>query len=322
MKKWKTSKQEMKALKLCENIEKIYKKFGINISIDDWIFDKNRTRFELELKGNTTEADIRARAPDVQSRLKLPLFQVLEEKFTVYIVASEQEIEYPRLSKVLDNLAEKLEKMKLPYIVGHDIMSQVVAVDLSTFPHLLLGGSTNSGKSVGLQALITTIIKIKSPSEVNLILIDVGAGDLTAFDGVPHLSCPVVQEHDSAYHTIAALKSEMERRIKLEHADQAEFKRLPKLVMVIDEFPALFSGGLEKNMTKDLVTALSSLLQRGRHARIHLVLAAQNPTCRNMKVDLGNITARIAYRCAKKTFRKQFLAKAELKIYEIRGRCS
>ena len=78
--------------------------------------------------------------------------------------------------------------------------------------------------------------------------------------------------------------------------------------MVIGEFPALFMG-LEKAVSKTLTDVISSLLQRGRHAKIHVVLSAQNPTFQNMKVDLGNITARIAFKCTKKNFSKTILGK-------------
>ncbi len=290
-------------------IEKMFKRYNINIAITDWENLKDRVRYEVKLKGNTRNADISARALDVGSRLKLPLFQVFVEKFTVYIVASNQEVENPRLPKILDDSAyeKTLEKTKLPYIVGHDTMGQVIIVDLVNFPHLLIGGSTNSGKSVGLQSLITSIAYNKSPSEANFILIDVGVGDLMAFEGIPHLSCPVVRDHNTVCNTLTALKDEMERRIQLEHTSIDELKRLPRLVLVIDEFPALFNGGIDKSASKTLVDTISSLLQRGRHAKIYLVLAAQNPTFHNMKVDLGNITARIAFKCAKKNFSETIL---------------
>lgn len=255
------------------------------------------------MKGKSREADVITYVSEVQSRLKLPLFQVVKDGYTLRIVASDQKIEYPRLLKILDNPAYEgeLDEAELPYVIGYDSLSQPVVVDVSEFPHLLLGGSTNSGKSVGLQALITSNINTKLPSEVNFILIDVGAGDLIVFDGIPHLSCPVVQDYDTAHHTITALKAEMERRIKLEHTDANEFERLPRLVVVIDEFPALFTRA-GNAATKALTNNISNLLQRGRHAKIHLILAAQNPTFKLMKVDLGNITARIAFRCAKKNF--------------------
>lgn len=105
----------------------------------------------------------------------------------------------------------------------------------------------------------------------------------------------------TATFTLAALNDELERRIELEYADKTSFEQLPRLVLVIDEFPALFVG-LEKAVSKTLTNVISSFLQRGGHAKIHVVLAAQNPTFQNMKVDLGNITARIAFKCAKKNF--------------------
>lgn len=294
---------------LGEKIEKLYKRFNVNLDIVDWKILRDRVRYEVRLKSNTRNANIAARALDVQSRLKLPLFQVVVEGFNVYIVASDQEVKYPRLPKILDSSAYEgtLEKMKLPYIVGHDTVGEVVIVDLAKFPHLLIGGSTNSGKSVGLRSLITSIAYNKSPSEVNFILIDVGAGDLMIFEGMPHLSCPVMRDLANACNTLSAIKTEMERRNGLEYTDPVEFKQLPRLVLVIDEFPALFNGGIDKKTSKTLVDTISSLLQRGRHAKIHLVLAAQNPTFHNMKVDLGNITARIAFKCARKNFSETIL---------------
>ena len=213
---------------------------------------------------------------------------------------------------------KKLTKMQLPYIVGHNITGQLVITDLSQNKHILLGGATNSGKTVGLHALITSIIVCKPSSFVNLILIDVGAADLVVFNGIPHLSCPVIREKNIAHHAILSLKDEMERRIEMQIMDMDNFKRLPQLLLVIDEFPALFSG-IDKNVAKSLTDALSDLLQRGRHAKVHVVLAAQNPTIQNMHIELGNITTRIAFRCAKKIFRKQFSENVVLKIYQARA---
>ncbi|MDE7242532.1 MAG: hypothetical protein K2O18_00940 [Oscillospiraceae bacterium] len=299
----------MNAFDLGEKIEKVFKRFNVNVELTDWTENNNRVRYDIKLRRNTTEEKLRAYAPDVQNRLKLPLFQVVTEDFDIYLVVSKHEAEYPRLPAILeDNVyREEVRKKKLPYFVGHNAMGKLVHVDLATLPHLLLGGASNSGKSVGLQAMIVSTAYTKRPSEVNLILIDVGAGDLMVFDGIPHLSCPVVRNCDAAYHTLMAVKDEMERRIDLEHTKPDDYRHLPRLVLVIDEFPALFTGQSSKEMSRAIAVAISSLLQRGRHAKIHLVLAAQNPTYQNMKIDLGNITARIAFRCARKNFSETIL---------------
>ena len=294
--------------KLSEKIEKTYGKFKVNIEIVDWDIRPDRICYEVKVKGTSREADVFSYASEVQSRLKLPLFHVEKKGFIICITTSDKNTKCPHLLKILGDPAyeEDLDEAELPYVIGYDSLGQPVVVDLSEFPHLLLGGSTNSGKSVGLQALITSNINTKPPSEVNFVLIDVGAGDLMVFDGIPHLSCPVVQDRDAAYYVITALKVEMERRINLGHANANEFERLSRVVVVVDEFPALCTGA-DKAMTKTLTNDISSLLQRGRHAKIHLVLAAQNPTFNLMKVDLGNITSRIAFRCAKKNFSETIL---------------
>ena len=197
--------------------------------------------------------------------------------------------------------------MQLPYAVGYNFTGHLEVIDLSQSPHLIFGGSTCSGKTVGLQSLIAGIAYVKPPFEVNFILIDVGATDLILFNGIPHLSCPVVRDRNLVCQVLLALTNEMERRMELRVKSSMQFEKLPRLVLAIDEFPALFSGLDDKQTIKQITSAISSLLQRGRHANIHVVLAAQNPTVQNMKVDLGNITARVAFNCAKKNFSETIL---------------
>lgn len=293
---------------LGEDIVKQFSKFNVNISITNRILVRDNIIFCIKPKGNTREAHIRANAPDVQLKLKLPLFYVVKNNFTLYLIVSRKRVIYKHLPFALYNPSyqKNWERIQLPYLIGYDVLGRLVVNDLVKFPHLLLGGSTSSGKSVGLQALIVSIAHSKPPSQVNFILIDVGATDLMFFEKLPHLSCPVVRDRTTAIHTLTALTTEMERRIELEYTDSSCFRQLPRLVVVIDEFPALFMG-VDKSASKTLIDNVSNLLQRGRHAKMHLVLAAQNPTIQNMKVDLGNITARIAFKCAKKNFSETIL---------------
>ncbi len=303
---------EKKARRLAEKIEKTFWRYKVNMEIVDCYISHDRAIFEVKLKGETREEQLLARVSDVQLRLKLPLFQTLKQDFTIYIVASDQEIVYDHLSQIFcsSQYMNACKKMFLPYVVGFDFIGRLIIVDLSKMPHLLVAGATNSGKTVGLQAMIASIIYSKRPSRVNLILIDVGASDLLPFEGVPHLSCPVIRERNSACQALEKLRTEMERRINVQSSDNESFKKLPRLVLVIDEFPALFVGMEDKRMVKLMTDAVSALLQRGRHAKIHVVLAAQNPTMQNMKVDLGNITGRIAFKCAKKNFSETILGES------------
>lgn len=299
---------EEKVNNLKEKISKYFGEFNVNLKLKWCHAIDNRNVFSIKTKGNTREAHVRANAPEVQRKLKLPLFHVVKWNFNLYLIVSWEQPVYGHLPDILNtpSFRKAQKQMCLPYIAGHDVLGRVIMDDLDQFPHLLLGGSTNSGKSVGLQALITSISSSKPPSKVNFILIDVGANDLMPFEGIPHLSCPIVQNRAIAEYVLKALFAEMERRIALERDSPNEFRWLPRLVLVIDEFPALFMGA-GKEMSKEFINILSSLLQRGRHTKIHLVLAAQNPTIQNMKIDLGNITARIAFQCAKRNFSETIL---------------
>ncbi|MDE5717154.1 MAG: hypothetical protein K2I53_05975 [Lachnospiraceae bacterium] len=298
--------------RLAEKIEKAFRRYKVNMEITSWYTSIERVIFEVKLKGETRKEQLLARVSDVQLRLKLPVFQAVTERFTIYIIVSDQEIVYDHLPQIFcsSQYMDACKKMFLPYVVGFDSIGRLIIVDLSKMPHLLVAGATNSGKTVGLQALIASIIYGKRPSRVNLILIDVGASDLLPFERVPHLSCPVIRERNSACQALEKLRTEMERRINVQSSDNESFKKLPRLVLVIDEFPALFVGVEDRRMVKLMTDAVSALLQRGQHAKIHVVLAAQNPAMQNMKVDLGNITGRIAFKCAKKNFSETILGES------------
>lgn len=301
--------QKVAADEMGENIEKEFKRYGAKIEVGKKIFLPDKIMFSIKTKGNTRISKLYDLVSEVQRKLKLPVFSLVNKDFQYYIVASDKRIENDHLPINLSkkNVIEKMSQMKLPYLVGHNVLGEMIFVDVSKEPHMLIGGSTNSGKTVGLKSLVASIIYSKSPSEVNIIMIDVGTGDLVLFNKIPHLSCPVIRDRAVACHVLIALEKEMESRIELQITHNKKFLHLPSLMLLIDEFPALFMGIDDKYLLKRMLNAVSGLLQRGRHAKIHLVLAAQNPTMQNMKVDLGNITARIAYRCAKKNFSETIL---------------
>lgn len=286
---------------LQEDLKKQYAKYRVKADFSGKKLKSGIYVFEIETKGSTQETHIRKYAPDVQRKLKLSMFQVVKQNFTLSLIVSKKKIEYDHLPKVLKSKRYKKnsKQMALPYVIGHNALGKLVVADISKFPHLLLGGATNSGKSVNLQALITSVAHSRSPAKVNFILIDTGVRSLWPFEGLLHLACPIIHDRMTAMYALEAVSSEMERRINLEYTDQNSYDQLPRLVLVIDEFPTLFTG-VEKDMAKSMQNMLSDLLQRGRHAKIHLVLAAQNPSFQNLKVDHANITVRGAFKCAKK----------------------
>lgn len=306
-------------LELAEDIAKCYSKYGVKIDLVVESVHEKRFCYKVGLKGKTKIQAVLSCAQEVQSRLALPL-QVYVDGINLYIVASPKKIKYDRLPKVLNHhIQNRMEKMELPYLIGYNAMAEPIIVDLAEFPHLLIGGSSGSGKTVGLQVLITSMASTKEPSEVNFIMIDVGVGDLIPFDGIPHLSCPVIQDHETAHSALMVLKAEMEKRIKLRRENPAAFTQVPRLVLVIDEFTELITGGNDKDISTQMADAISSLLRKGRHAKIHVVLAAQNPTYKNMRVALENITARIAFGCAKKNYSETILGAGGAECLDDKG---
>ena len=282
-------------------ILKHYHRRGVDFNIERIWPMPGRFLYQIKPKG-TSEAQIHKHAPAVRLALKLPVFVPFRKGLTIYIAVSTTEIKYPRLPKVLrsKSFVEARKCMKLPYPVGFDAaVGDLEIVDLVDFPHLLSGGATLSGKTVSLRSLILSIISVKNTSEVNLVIIDAGVGDLELFDGIPHLSCPIVRDAENIVLSIWGLEEELNRRIKLKGTK--EYDLLPYIVCVVDEFPALISTlqNTDKNALKRVVSTISTLLQRGRHAKMHLVIAAQNPTQKSLLIDLGNFTARMAFQCAK-----------------------
>lgn len=312
-------KKSSKALKV--DLVKTFGKYGVWIDITDSKFQDPWLIFTLALKKNTREKQVWDLAPDVKNRLKIHRLIVYKQEHKLLIAITNRNIEYYHLPVILKEYYTKLGQLNLPYPIGFDISMEPFMIDLSQSPHMLMGGATGSGKSVGLQMFIASVAYIKTPDKTNLVLISVGAGDLMYFEGLPHLSCPIIQSQGEAIRALAAVVAEMERRVGLEHTSQIEYAILPSIVVVIDEFPALF-WGLDSKKKKLLSDTISALLQRGRHAKIHVVLAAQNPTVNQMRAEIGNITTRIAFRCAKKNYSEIILGEAGAENLLAEGNCS
>lgn len=184
-------------------------------------------------------------------------------------------------------------RSKLGYVLApltngfkiHDIMD-------SCTPQADVSGTTGSGKSALLKCLLTSMILTYSPQRINLIIGD-HANDLSPFKDLLHLSLPLIRDSDTFLRALQVLKDEMERRTKLEGTD--EFDKLSIIVCVFDEFNSFMSEADDKAKVKLAEKALSQLLRRGRHAKIHFILAAHNLTKANMHIDLSDMPAKIVF---------------------------
>ena len=217
-------------------------------------------------------------------------------------------VEVPNKNRTIVGLREILEedkmqntKASLPFAIGKDVAGNTVIADLTKMPHLLIGGATNSGKSVGLNTLITSLLYKMTPDELRLVLIDPKRVELSLYDGIPHLSCPVVKDVKLAAGALRCVVSEMDRRYRqLEitgsrniasyNSKVDEDEKLPYMVIVIDEL-----ADLMMQCAKEVEDSICRIAQLARAVGIHLVIATQRPS---VDVITGKIKANIASRIA------------------------
>lgn len=286
------------ALQLAKQIVSFYEKREVPLSIDKWDIEVHgkRYKFRIILKKKTKIDFISKYAKDAQFYLELALFQVVEEGTSIYIVALRK---LPKKNGLLhifksQEYIENRKKVEIAHVIGIDMVGNPVISDLTKYPHAIVAGTTQSGKSVALKSLILSIVCMYPPEKVNLLIGD-GASDLQYFSGLPHLSYPVINDSECFFSVILILKEEMERRIDMKQTD--EYRKLSNIIFVIDEFNSFVSSSTRDKRKLGLLTeAISELLRRGRHAKIHLILAAHNPTKQNMRIDMGDIPVKLVFR--------------------------
>ena len=209
------------------------------------------------------------------------------------------------LRETIDSERYVSGSLKLPIPLGRDVNGNAVVHDLAKMPHLLIAGATGSGKSVCLTAIICTFLMEKTPDDLKMLMIDPKMVELTGYNGVPHLLCPVVTEMDKVVGALKLVLGEMERRYtlfsrlgvrnidgyRMRMEEEPGSERIPYLVVIIDELADLMMTAPD-----DVEGVICRLAQMGRAAGIHLIIATQRPS-----VDVltglikANVPARVAF---------------------------
>jgi len=254
---------------------------------------------QVELAPGTTESKVRNILGDVQQSLGLQLLELYKQGMELFFVVSEYNTFDNRSLGILTSPSypEHTKGMKLPVPLGFNVLRKPIIVDLVSYYNWLIAGAGGSGKTTALQNLIASLIWHCSPKDLNLVIIDEPA-NLAQFNGLPHNSCPVIHNAESGFKAIMKQYKEMKCRFKLKEENPDEFKNLPTIVSPIDECVSLV-GGLNKQKSEILAKVISLLLRMGRHAKILLILATQNPSLDEMKCDLSPITSRLAFKVGK-----------------------
>ncbi|KZN61911.1 cell division protein FtsK [Pseudoalteromonas luteoviolacea CPMOR-1] len=287
------------------------------------------TRFELDLAPGIKVAKITALAKDLArslSAVSVRVVEVIPGKTYVGLELPNKNREIVRLSEVIN--APKFEQNASPLtmVLGKDIAGEPVVADLAKMPHLLVAGTTGSGKSVGVNVMILSLLYKSPPEDVRMIMIDPKMLELSVYEGIPHLLCEVVTDMKEAANALRWCVGEMERRYKLMSAlgvrnlkgynqkvteakeaghpildplfkdtdgmadGPEELDKLPSIVVVIDEF-----ADMMMIVGKKVEELIARIAQKARAAGIHLVLATQRPS---VDVITGLIKANIPTRMA------------------------
>ncbi len=285
--------------------------FDIPARVVSWMAGPTVTLFEVEIAKGIRLNRVTALADDLALSLASSTVRILAPIPGKALVG----IEVPNIRRTSVTLGDVLapagEGGPLLLGIGKDVAGDSVLADLATMPHLLIGGTTGSGKSVAINAMLMSIMMRSTPSEVRMILIDPKRVELSLYNGVPHLYVPVVTEPKEAASALAWAVTEMERRLKVLQVAGARniggynamvqggkgpegAAELPYLVIVIDELADLMMVA-----AKEVEESICRIAQLARAAGIHLIVATQRPEA-NVVTGLikANITNRIAFNVA------------------------
>ena len=306
-------------------LERTFANFGFNVKVVEIETGPVIAQYEVELEAGLRLSRITGLADDLAIALRVPSVRIVAPipgKNTVGIEVPNETRQVVRLREVMEETNGKIKKMKIPLFLGKDVSGNPLTVDLATMPHLLIAGRTGTGKSVCLNAIISSILMTRRPDEVRMLMIDPKMVELSGYGRLPHLMHPVVTDmrkaeaifawavekmeeryallartgvrHITSYNQLG--KTELIERLQPEDEDQAAAipDHLPFIVIVADEI-----ADLMMTAGKEVEQHIIRLAQKSRAVGIHLILATQKPT-----VDVitglikSNLPARISFQVA------------------------
>lgn len=288
-------------------LQKTLYSFGVSAKVENVSVGPAITRYELKPAEGVRVSKIANLADDIALNLAAETIRIeapIPGKQAVGIEVPNKEKEAVHLREVLDSQEFKENKSKLTIALGKDVAGNIQLADIAKMPHVLIAGSTGSGKSVCINTIITSIIYNSKPSEVKLVMVDPKVVELSVYNGIPHLLIPVVTDPRKAAGALAWAVQEMDDRYNkfaskgvrdLKGYNNAmekenEAGKLPQIVIIIDELADLMMVA-----AKEVEESICRLAQKARAAGMHLVIATQRPS---VDVITGLIKANVPSRIA------------------------
>jgi len=320
--------QKTEALRKAEVLERTCKEFGYDVKVVEIETGPVISQYEIELAPGLRLQKITALSDDLAIAMRVPSVRIVAPipgKNSVGVEVPNETRQVVTLREVMEQSDKQIAKMKIPLFLGADAVGAPMVADLAALPHLLIAGRTGTGKSVALNAIISSILMTRRPDEVRMLMIDPKMVELSGYARLPHLMHPVVTDMRKAEAILAWAVDKMEERYALlaragvrhvtsynqlgeeelmdrlkpqtDEERQAIPRNLPFIVIVADEM-----ADLMMTAGKEVEAHIIRLAQKSRAVGIHLILATQKPT-----VDVitglikSNLPARIAFQVASKT---------------------
>ena len=305
-------------------LQKTLYSFGVQAKVENVSVGPAITRYELKPAEGVRVSKIANLADDIALNLAAETIRIeapIPGKQAVGIEVPNKEKEMVPLRDVLESDEFQNNDSKLSVALGKDVAGNPVVANIAKMPHVLIAGSTGSGKSVCINTIITSIVYNAKPSEVKLVMVDPKVVELSVYNGIPHLLIPVVTDPKKAAGALAWAVQEMDHRYNLfaekgvrdlkgynkaiEHEE--ETGKLPQIVIIIDELADLMMVA-----AKEVEESICRLAQKARAAGMHLVIATQRPS---VDVITGLIKANVPSRIAYLLFLEVFLHLFDLILF-------
>lgn len=299
--------------KNAKKLEKTFQSFGVRAKVTQVHLGPAVTKYEVLPDTGVKVSKIVSLHDDLALALAARDIRIeapIPGKSAIGIEVPNSEVAIVSLREVLESEENNKPDSKLLFGLGRDVTGQAVMTELNKMPHLLVAGSTGSGKSVCINGIITSIIMRAKPHEVKMMMIDPKMVELNVYNGIPHLLAPVVTDPRKAAQALKKIVSEMERRYELfshtgtrniegyneyvnvfNEENEEKHPKLPFIVVIVDELADLMM--VASNEVEDAITRLA---QMARAAGIHLIIATQRPSVNVITgVIKANIPSRIAF---------------------------
>ena len=285
-------------------IEKFFNSYGADVECKEIYNSVNSTTYCLDLKLKTRITTIQNLASEIQMYFNaIEVYFIKAINNTPYLgvqVINNKKVNI-ELCTILKSSKFQNINSEIPIILGEDYNGKLIIENLEELPHLLIAGTTGTGKSTFLSSFIISIINKKDPEEIKLICVDTRGTNLTRFNGIPHLIIPTITNIREAIRTLIWINYEMMNRYQLFNSitvdnietynEKGTFK-LPRIVVIIEDF-----GDLMINPKEEVEESTRRVIQMSRAAGIHLIISTQRPSTNVLTGTIkANLPARISFK--------------------------